>query len=226
MSVSTAILQYYQQLKPPAGLPDDISVLNPYSDQGTFDLVTAFYQKYYAQEKSRIICFGINPGRFGAGITGIPFTDPINLEKKCEIQNPFEKRSELSSGFIYEIIDVFGGVEAFYDSVFISAVSPLGFVKNGININYYDIKNYEQIFEDYVTIQIRKQLNFDINTQIAFSIGLGKNLDFLSKINRKYKFFGSIKGLPHPRWVMQYRLSKKQEFICEYLSLLKQATEA
>lgn len=225
MPISTAILQYYQQIKPPTELPSDISVLNPYADPRTFELVTEFYQKFYTQEKSRIICFGINPGRFGAGITGIPFTDPVNLEQKCGISNPFEKRSELSSGFIYEMIEAFGGVNAFYHGVLISAVSPLGYVKNGVNINYYDIKYYDRIFENYVLIQIKKHLEFGVNTQVAFSIGMGKNLDFLLKINQKYQFFRKIIGLPHPRWIMQYRLGRKQEFINEYVSNLQKAVE-
>ena len=35
--------------------------------------------------------FGINPGRFGAVLPGIPFTDPIRLKKECGIDNHLPK---------------------------------------------------------------------------------------------------------------------------------------
>lgn len=37
---------------------------------------------------------GINPGRFGAGTTGIAFIDPIRLENECGINNSFPKKVE------------------------------------------------------------------------------------------------------------------------------------
>ena len=49
----------------------------------------------------RHLLLGINPGRFGGGVTGIPFTDPIRLQNVCGIENNFEKKQELSSVFIY-----------------------------------------------------------------------------------------------------------------------------
>ncbi len=39
----------------------------------------------------RYLILGINPGRFGGGITGIPFTDPIRLQNICGIENDFQK---------------------------------------------------------------------------------------------------------------------------------------
>ena len=81
---------------------------------------------------------GINPGRFGAGVTGITFTDPVRLEKECGIPNNFDKRQELSSVFIYDFIAAWGGAEAFYSRFFLSAVFPLGFTREGRNLNYYD----------------------------------------------------------------------------------------
>jgi hypothetical protein len=44
-------------------------------------ICSSFYQKYYADNKKRSLIIGINPGRFGAGVTGIPFTDPIRLKR-------------------------------------------------------------------------------------------------------------------------------------------------
>lgn len=215
---SDLIVQYYQQLSPPAMLPGDVEVMNPYKDDKAMDTTRLFYQKFYNDEEKRYICFGINPGRFGGGITGIPFTDPINLEEKCGIKNTFQKKPELSSRFIYEMIEAYGSPATFYKKYFISAVSPLGYMKDSINLNYYDIKGYRNIFEEYVVREIKKQLELPIYTSVAFSIGKGQNIKYLSEINKKHGFFDKIVPLSHPRWVMQYRLKRKDEFINEYLS--------
>jgi len=215
--IAQKILKYYKYLRPPTNLPSDVDVMNPYESTYTFELASKFYQKYYSDKNERIICFGINPGRFGAGVTGVPFTDPIKLEEVCDIKNTLEKRAELSSKFIYEMIGAFGSPEAFYSKFFISAVSPLGYLKNGINLNYYDIKGYKELFEKYVVKEIKKQLAVGISHQVAFSIGKGENIKFLKWINQKYQFFEEIVPLSHPRWVMQYRLKRKEEFIQEYL---------
>ena len=113
MTVADNILRFYQSLKPPTGLPSTVEVMNPYKDEQAMELCTSFYQKYYDDHNPRIVLFGINPGRFGGGITGVPFSDPDKLASFCELPNPFEKRKELSSGFIYEIIQAFGGAICF-----------------------------------------------------------------------------------------------------------------
>jgi hypothetical protein len=214
---SDHILSYYQQLSGPSKLPRDVEIMNPYNSEETFQYAKRFYDKYYGDEEKRYICFGINPGRFGAGVTGVPFTDPILLESACGISNDFEKKAELSSRFIHEMIAAYGGPQAFFSHYYISAVSPLGYLREGINLNYYDIKGFKPLFEDYVVKQIQLQLEFGLHTDIAYSIGKGQNIKYLNYINDKYEFFGKIIPLSHPRWVMQYRLKRKEEFIQEYL---------
>ncbi len=210
-------MEYYQELQPPENLPEGVEVMNPYLSKTTFEVASKFYQKYYSDSNERFICFGINPGRFGAGVTGIPFTDPIRLTEVCGIANDFEKRAELSSTFIYEMIAAFGGPGKFYDKFYISAVSPLGYLKEGINLNYYDIKGFKELFEHYAVNEIKKQLPLGISRKVAFSIGKGKNIQYLHWLNARHDLFDKIVPLSHPRWVMQYRLKRKQEFIQEYL---------
>jgi hypothetical protein len=65
-----------------------------------------------------------------------------------------------------------------------------------------------------------------LNAEVAFSMGQGKNFQFLEKINNEYQFFKKIVALPHPRWVMQYRLKRKQEFIREYIDKLSVVLDA
>ena len=222
-SFADALMEYYRNLQPPRDLPVDVEVMNPYQNAGTFQIAKTFYQKYYGDQKERIICFGINPGRFGAGVTGVPFTDPIRLTEVCGIANDFEQRAELSSRFIYEMIEAFGGPGAFYAKFYISAVSPLGYIRDGINLNYYDITGYKELFEAYAVAEIRKQMPLGISRKVAFSIGKGKNIQYLHWLNSKHDLFDEIIPLSHPRWVMQYRLKRKDEFIQEYLQAFRTA---
>ena len=214
------ILQYYRELEGPQKLPEDVGSMNPYQDPISFQFASRFYEKYYADDKQRVLLFGINPGRFGAGVTGVPFTDPIKLETHCNIPNDFPKRAELSSSFIYDMITAYGGPTSFYSKFFISAVSPLGYVRNGINLNYYDLKGYKNLFEDYVVGEIKKQMKMEFKRKVAFSIGKGENIKYLKWLNDRHQFFDHIIPLSHPRWVMQYRLKRKDEFINEYLEKL------
>jgi len=218
---SNRVLQYYHQLSGPANLPSHVVVLNPYQNTYALSLCQQFYDKYYSDDQPRKILFGINPGRLGAGLTGIPFTDPTALSNRCAIPNTLNQRAQLSSSFIYEMIASFGGAAAFYARYYISALSPLGYVSKGVNLNYYDLPNYKTLFESYIVTQIKAQLNFKIDRSVAFSVGKGKNFDFLYYLNKKYQFFDAVVALPHPRWVMQYKLKQKDDFISDYLSQLK-----
>ena len=157
----------------------------------------------------------------GAGLTGIPFTDPVMLSDRCNIANKLNQRVEISSRFIYDMIYSYGGPKAFYARYYISALSPLGYVINGVNLNYYDLPNYKNLFESYIVTQIQKQLSLNIDRSVAYSIGKGKNYDFLCYLNKKHYFFDVLTPLPHPRWIMQYQLKKKDEYITAYLDQVK-----
>jgi len=220
MSFGNYHKDFLAKLKLSIPLPEGIDLLYPFQDPEVARVCNIFYEKFYGSSGKRIFLIGINPGRFGAGITGIPFTDPIRLERECGILNTFNKRSELSSSFIYEMIDAFGGVDVFYNHFFITAVSPLGFVQGGKNLNYYDNRVLQNALEYFIVESMRKQLEMGGRTDIAFSIGKGKNIAYLQHLNSKYRFFDRIEALPHPRWVMQYRLKRKRQMIDLYLDIL------
>ena len=78
---STDVLSYHFALKPAISLPKDIEWLMPYDDPETKRCMSSFYQKFYNDNKKRTFILGINPGRFGAGVTGVPFTDPLRLNQ-------------------------------------------------------------------------------------------------------------------------------------------------
>ena len=217
MKFSERIIDFYSRLKIQNELPEGVKVLNPYGDKEVQKAVTAFYRKYYNDSKQRYIILGINPGRFGAGITGIPFTDPVQLETKCGIINNFNKKPELSSIFIYKLIDTYGSISAFYKKFFIGSVSPLGFIKNGKNLNYYDIKKLQDAVSEFIIESLNRQLELGIERKVCFCLGQGKNYHFLTGINKKYNFFDKIIPLAHPRYILQYKRKYVQDYIDEFI---------
>jgi len=214
-------IHFYDNLLIKTSLPAGSEILNPYENQAVKDIVMAFFTRFFKDHQERVVLLGINPGRFGAGITGITFTDPVRLQKDCLVLNGFEKRAELSSRFIYEVISSYGGCKAFYQRFFLSAVSPLGFVRDGKNLNYYDDRDLELALGEFIKSTLRDQLDLGIRRDKAICLGEGKNLKYLEKLNRELNIFGEIIPLPHPRWVMQYRFKRKKEYIGKYLEVLE-----
>src|SRR5688572_13123900 len=189
MTFADNILSFIKDLSFPFALPDEIEVMNPFASKGTLDVCEYFFRKYYSDHNNRRMIIGINPGRFGGGVTGIPFTDPIRLQNECGVINSWPKKQELSSVFIYQTINAFGGPKAFYRKFYITAVSPLGFTKNNKNLNYYDDKTLQNSIKDFVVDCMNKQLRFGISRNAAFCLGDGKNYEYLSKLNIEHKFF-------------------------------------
>jgi hypothetical protein len=214
------ILRFLKSLEIQAPLPKGVEVLNPYQNQVAFDFCEEFYRKYYSDDNLRTLIIGINPGRLGGGLTGIPFTDPIKLQERCGIENQLPKRAELSADFIHMVIDAFGGLEKFYSQFYFSSVSPLGFTKDGKNLNYYDIPELQKALKLFIVKSMQTQIGFGLNTNVCFILGEGKNFNYVQTLNDEYKFFKKIVPLPHPRFVMQYRRKQLQTYITEYINKL------
>jgi hypothetical protein len=69
------VIQFFKLLEYKGSLPEGISIMNPFRDNpGIFLVISQFYHKFYNDNNPRHLILGINPGRFGAGVTGIPFT--------------------------------------------------------------------------------------------------------------------------------------------------------
>lgn len=225
MTFAQHVLQFTKTLRPNLQLPPGFDLLFPYDNPETLRVMTAFYEKFYSDSNPRIFIFGINPGRFGAGVTGVPFTDPIRLKEACKIDNEFAKKPELSSVYVYQFIQAYGGLELFYKNFYITSLSPLGFTKNGININYYDDRKLQESVEPFILESIRTQQQFGTSRKVALCMGQGKNAAYFQKINEKHGFFEQIIPLPHPRWVMQYRRKSVGEFVQMYVENLVRAEE-
>lgn len=221
------VISFYRDLEFKGSLPDGISVMNPMREnESVFAVASQFYRLYYSDNNPRRIILGINPGRFGAGATGIPFTDTVRMKEKCGLTPAGIKTYETSSVFIYDMIDRYGGTYKFYGDYFISSVSPLGFTKAGpggraLNYNYYDSSELANAVYTFAVDTIKRQLEFGINRETAFCLGTGKNFRFLSKLNAEYCFFDRIIPLEHPRFIMQYRAKQKETFIRTYIETLR-----
>lgn len=217
-SLGDKILAYYLSLTAPLNLPKSVEVLFPFDDPRTRNTMDLFFSKFYSDNQARHLILGINPGRFGAGTTGINFTAPRQLRSFCNIDSPFKDQSELSAEFIYDMITVYGGPEKFYNDFFIGAVSPLGYVQNGVNMNYYDSKKLLNSLEPFIQGSITDLLSLGFKTDTCFCIGEDKNFRFLSRLNAQRGFFNRIIPLPHPRFIMQYRRKMKEQYIDQYIT--------
>lgn len=206
-------------------LPKDIRILNPFKDNpDILPLSASFYQKYYHDTKPRRLILGINPGRLGAGSTGIPFTDTKRLQEVCGLKAPEIQTHEPSSVFIYQFIDAFGGPEAFYGRYYINSVCPLGFVRKNdkgkwINYNYYDDKKLFLAVKPFIIRSLQTQLKFGVEQETCWVLGK-KNAQFLTEINLKLRVFKDIIALDHPRYVVQYKSRQMQSYIDRYLDKL------
>ena len=215
------LLQFYKQLQPPVRLPTGVTVLYPQQNAAVINILEQFLMTFYNDSRSRRLMLGINPGRFGAGVTGVNFTGPRQLTHYCGIKHTLGNSSELSAEFIYEMIEQYGGAASFYSNWFIGAVCPLGFVKDGKNMNYYDDATLATAVTPFIIDTIHQQLSFNFKTDYCICIGGEKNFNFLSALNEKYHWFQNIIPVPHPRFIMQYRRKEKETYIRQYLAALK-----
>jgi len=223
---AAAILDFYKNMRPDFKLGKGIGIMNPWLDPVAADLATTFYKKFYSDPKPRLYLFGINPGRHGGGITGIPFTDPGLLQEKCGIPNDLKRKAELSAQFVYAVIDAYGGVKDFYGDIYITALSPLGYTRDDLNLNYYDDKALLKDIEPFMIDWIRIQLATIPTGSICCCLGEGENYKQFKRLNDKHQFFREIVPLPHPRWVMQYRRKKLGEYVELYVQKLKASARA
>lgn len=226
MSASTfadRVLAFFSRLHFEGALPEGIRIMNPYRENPeVLPLMEAFFRRFYSDNNPRIALLGINPGRFGGGVTGISFTDTKRLSQVLGLTLPGVATHEISSVFVYEVIDALGGPEAFYSRFYINSICPLGFTSlrpggKEVNYNYYDNPALYQAVKPFMVETMGQQIGFGLNREVAFCLGTGKNFDFMRRLNDEHGFFGKIIPLEHPRFVMQYRLKRKPEYVERYV---------
>ena len=217
-------IHYYDNLAAPANLPTGIDVMNPYQAPAVQEIVHSFYTRFFSDARPRVFVLGINPGRFGAGVTGISFTTPQNLRRYCGIDNELRDTPELSSRFIYQAVEAFGGAESFYSSFFLSSLFPLALTKDGPNggpknYNFYDDRATTTALWPAITETIRTQLDFGANRNVAVCLGR-KNETYLRRLNEQQGFFSRIVTLDHPRYILQYKAKDVPAYLEKYIDTL------
>lgn len=223
------IISFNKNISFKGSLPDKISIMNPFKEnKEALRISSEFYRKFYNDHHKRHVIFGINPGRFGAGLTGVPFTDTKRLLSECEIEFPGKATHEPSATFVYEVINKYGGVKKFYSEFYIQSLCPLGFTITNelgkeINYNYYDSKELISCVYDFIIANIKKQISVGISTDVCFLFGTGKNAKFFNKINEEFHFFKKVVPLEHPRFIMQYKSKLKPVYVKKYLNAFSEA---
>ena len=223
---ASRVMDFNRKLTFKGNLPKGINVMNPFRDNPLIiPIATKFYNKFYKDNNARHIILGINPGRFGAGSTGIPFNDTNLLKEKCGIVIDSFKTREPSAVFVYDVIEKYGGVDKFYSRFYINSLCPLGFTKTSstgkeVNYNYYDSKELINATQDFIIETLKQQINLGIKTDVCFMFGTGKNADFMTLLNNENHFFDKIVPLEHPRYIMQYKHSLKKDYINKYIEEL------
>ena len=227
MTFGQKVIRFHEQLVYSGpDLPAGIQVMNPFVDSMTaMDNLRLFAEKYLDDQNRRHIILGINPSRLGAGVTGVPFTDTKRLVSECKIPYDGKPTHEISSVFIYQMIDAFGGVRDFYNRFYINSPFPLAIIKTDsqgkeTNYNYYDSPVLMKAVHQFIIKSIRELIDLGIVTDTCFCLGTGKNATFLKKLNDEHRFFGKIIPLEHPRFIMQYKSATKDLYIEKYIRAL------
>ncbi len=219
---ASRVLEYYTRLQPPNLRGLGVDALLPLRDREVLEVTETFYRTFFDDSRDRTYLIGINPGRFGGGVTGVPFTDPVSLER-LGIPNAFSKRRELSAEFVEMLLERMGGAREFYRSHFIGAVSPIGFTRGGTNYNYYDDPRLLTRIKPFIVSGMHAQLAFGARRIHAIVLGTGKNYAFFNALNAEHRFFETVTPIEHPRFIMQYRRKQVPRFLDKYESLLSTA---
>lgn len=219
------VITFNENLNYIGNLPEGFDVLNPYLENPeTLMVMQKFYHKYYNDSSRRKFIIGINPSRHGAGVTGVPFTDTKRLESVCRIKMESAHTHEISSVFMYDMMESYGGADLFYKDIYINSPFPLAIVrktKNGwLNANYYDDKKLFEAVKDFMIESLNNHISLNLDTSEVFVLGK-KNADFISKLNKEAKLFDTMTVLEHPRYIQQYKLKEKQLYIDKYILALQ-----
>lgn len=201
-------------------LPPGFSALQPYGRKEVRTVVKQFCQEYYSGSHLRLGLWGINPGRFGAGITGICFTDPHALTAQLGIASTLAGKRELSAEFVSMVIDAYGGPHKFYHDVYLGALSPIGFVRDAKNINFYDDKNLAGALAPFITECVQYITSAGLLPDKAIFLGRGSLRKYVDK--QLTSVFGTMKttALDHPRFIMQYKRSMVKDYVKQYVDTI------
>ena len=209
-------------------LPKGVRVLDPLRGENSAEverIVRDFHRTYFSDDRPRKLMLGINPGRLGAGSTGLCFTDTKRCESDLGIPVSGFRTHEPSSDFFYRVVRAIGGAKDFYRDVYVQAVCPLGFTKSGpkgspVNLNYYDDRALQEAITPFVVDWLKKLIATGMLTDKVYCIGTGKNLAYLEALNNEHRLFERVTALEHPRFIIQYKARQVDDYVRKYTDAL------
>lgn len=131
----------------------------------------------------KVVMCGINPGRYGAGKTGIPFIDFNSLSEL--LSNVQRNDSERSAEFFYSIIKNYGA-KKFYSNIYVTNICSVGFEKDKKNYNYYQLPESVKDIIHMNFLDKMKIVNPDVIIPLSEKVG-----DTLKEL----KFEGRLEGI-------------------------------
>lgn len=168
--------------------------------------MAAFWEKFYGEDAPRIMICGINPGRLGAGKTGIPFLDYESLSQL--IPGVERQDSEKSARFFFQVVKRFGA-EAFFKNFYVTNFSSVGYLRGGTNFNYPELpqaalETVERNFlEEFETVRPTHVISLGREVHRSLLRLLPSGIDCSLR-------------LPHPSWIATYRSCEIDHWVGNY----------
>src|SRR5690606_16946846 len=168
-------------------MPKGFQALNPYVyNPETIEKIKAEYMKIYYDYIRRKFTIGINAILYRSVITGVPITDTKRLEHICGIKMHSAHTHEISSVYLYDMIQEFGGPAVFYKQFYINSPFPLAIIRdkgngNWVNANYYDDRKLFDMVKDFMIESLQKHFSLGLDNEKVYILGK-KNAVFLQKI--------------------------------------------
>ena len=220
-TLASRLPRFLAEFPSPLALQPGIEAQNPFGEPAVQALAQRFADKFFADTRPRVALLGINPGRLGMGRTGVAFTDPVALGEICGITNELPRgRPELSTQFVYRVVEALGGPTEFYQHFFLSSIYPLVLLNQGLNYNYYDSPALLKALWPDLQRSLQQQVQqLHLRRDVAVSLGK-RNGEFLKKLNNELGLFEQIVVLDHPRYLIQYRRRELEAQVARYVAVL------
>ena len=77
---------------------------------------------------------------------------------------------------------------------------------------------------DQAAVDAMRHMLDSVHMNGVVVIGEGENLKYFTALNKEYGWFETVEALAHPRFIMQYKLKFKQDYIGKYLATFKKYT--
>jgi len=165
------------------------------------DIATAFNARVYGDHVPKVALVGINPGRLGAGKTGVPFLDMRSLKKI--LPDLEHDDAERSAEYFFSVVESIG-VEKFYKKFYVTNVSPVGFSKDKKNLNFDALP---QLAQECVFVNFRTEIE-QVGPQRIITMGSVVNEAMLKLFGDS---FGPIPNLAHPNYCAFPKNREKQK---------------